>query len=61
MDAWTLKPFQHKVNKLCGSSHLIFEMVVWGGDKDDGSVTPRVKVHAADDDEFPYLDMKLYI
>ena len=53
-----LQTFQHKVNKLCGSQYLVFEMVVWGADKEDGSATPKVKVHAAD--SFPYLDIKLY-
>ena len=50
--------FQQRVNNLTGDDSLQFTMVIWGADKDDGTLTPNVTVDSKN--YFPYLDTALY-
>jgi len=53
-----LEQFQKKIDDIAGSHFLKFTAVVWGMEKDDGTVSEAITV--ANSTFFPYLDMELY-
>ena len=49
--------FQEEVNRIAGNDFVQFTAVVWGADREDGSISEEVTVEKSD--RFPYLDMEL--